>query len=62
MAARTGTGANRLATIAACETHQASRLVRGLRSQSRVLASVSVLTPIYPAQHEAAPLSPERSA
>jgi len=42
--------------------HRASRLVRGLRSQSRALASVSVLTVIYPAQQEVAPLSPERSA
>jgi hypothetical protein len=36
--------------------------VRGLRSLSRVLASVSVLTVIYSAQQEAAPLAPARSA
>src|ERR1700737_1681768 len=47
MAARTGTEANRPTTIAVCGPHQASSLVVGLRSQSRALASVLVLTALY---------------
>jgi hypothetical protein len=45
--ARTGTEANRPATIAVCGPHQASRFVVGLCSQSRALASVLVLTALH---------------
>ena len=37
MTARTGTGMNRPASIAACGIHHANKLVPGLRSQSREL-------------------------
>jgi hypothetical protein len=43
-------------------TPPARSLVVGPRSQSRVLASVSMLIVVYPGQQEAAPLSPARSA
>ena len=62
MTVRTGTGTNRPARIAALGIHHANRLARGLRSQSRELWTVSLAMRDYPAQQEAAPVSPERSA
>jgi hypothetical protein len=42
--------------------HHADALVRGLLSQSRELWTTSFAMMGYLAQHEAAPVSPERSA
>src|ERR1043166_7729165 len=45
---RAGTGANRAATMAACGIHQATRLVRGRRSQSCELRAMSFATVALP--------------
>ena len=57
--ARTGTGANRLATIAACGTHQPS--TRAAKPVARACVGISAHC-YYPAQQNGAPRSPERSA
>ena len=60
--ARAGAGRKRAATMTAFGIHHADALVRGLLSQSRELWTISFAMDGYPAQHEAAPVSPERSA
>ena len=60
--ARAGGGTKRAATIAPFGIHHADALVRGLPSQSRELWTTSFAMMGYLAQHEAAPVSPDRSA
>jgi|SRR5262249_5876031 hypothetical protein len=60
--ARAGVGTKRAATMIAFGIHHADALVRGLLSQSRELWTTSFAMMGYLAQHEAAPVSPERSA
>ena len=48
--------------MAASGIHHANTLVRGLRSQSRAMWTVSFAIRVYPAQQEAGPVSPARSA
>jgi hypothetical protein len=59
---RAGAGMKSAATMAAFGIHHANALVRGLLSQSRELWTIWVAMDGYRAQHEAAPVSPERSA
>ena len=59
---RAGGGMKSVATMAAFGIHHANTLVRGLLSQSRELWTTSFAMMGYLAQHEAAPVSPERSA
>jgi hypothetical protein len=59
---RAGGGTKRATTMAAFGIHHANALVRGLLSQSRELWTISFAMTAYVAQHEAAPVSPDRSA
>ena len=59
---RAGEGKKSAAMMAAFGIHHANAFVRGLLSQSCELWTTSFAMMGYLAQHEAAPVSPERSA